>query len=126
MEQHEYIVAVLRIFDEADHHDELWWRVDDGKVRFFVPCNDVFWWGTADLEEITEANLPLLESTLRESEGKEWWAWAAQVFVARVRNMRPQGACYKHYPPEAREMFDACGPPRKADFMNPKEQAASY
>lgn len=116
------VVAVLRVFDEADHHDELWWRVKDGRVKFFVRCNDLFWWGTADAEEITPDNLPLLESTLREAAGTGWWLWAPSVFVARQRCMRPQGACYQHFPTVVGEVFDSCGPPRKTDVLNPKQQ----
>lgn len=121
-EQHKYIVEVLRIFDEADLHDELSWRVEDGYVTFFVICNDLFWWGTADAERITPEILPLLESTLKESEDTEWWEWASLVFVARARNMRPQGAYYESLPPEARVIFDSCGPRRRASLLNPKDQ----
>lgn len=41
------------------------------------------------------------------------------LFAARVRGMRPQGAAYTFYPPETWPLFDACGPEREIGFGNP-------
>ena len=38
--------------------------------------------------------------------------YGTELFSARVRKMRPQGASYKLYPKELWPLFDACGPER--------------
>lgn len=43
----------------------------------------------------------------------------AELFAARVREMRPQGACYKGYPKDLWPLFDACGPERETGMGNP-------
>jgi hypothetical protein len=43
-------------------------------------------------------------------------------WCARVRGMRPQGACYKSIPEAFWPLFDACGPAREADLGNPSKQ----
>ena len=44
------------------------------------------------------------------------------LFAARVRQMRPQGAAYKvRYDESIWPLFDECGPVREVGFGNPKE-----
>lgn len=43
----------------------------------------------------------------------------SELFAARVRGMRPQGACYKGYPKDLWPLFDACGPERETGMGNP-------
>ena len=43
----------------------------------------------------------------------------ASLFACRMRKMRPQGACYKNIRPEVVALFDACGPDREIDKVNP-------
>jgi len=50
------------------------------------------------------------------------FAPVGDLFAARVRKMRPQGAAYKvRYDESIWPLFDACGPVREVGFGNPKE-----
>ena len=42
-----------------------------------------------------------------------------ELFCARIRKMRPQGACYAYYDKKDWHLFDACGPERECGFGNP-------
>lgn len=127
---------VLRL-SAFDYTEMVWWRLNEGdpeRVDFYVPCNDVFAWGCADLEQVTEENIDLLEQTLREGEeqfGPYNADLAFTLFVARVRKMRPQDAWYNSALGKDsdehgwwRERFDAAGPERAQDFGNPRARAA--
>lgn len=103
----------------------IWWRTDTeyAPVTFFVSCNDEFSWGTADAEEVTAENLHELKEALDDTykvAGRPGQVYAGELFVARVRKMRPQGACYERYSSTLRPLFDACGPEREVNFLNPK------
>lgn len=139
----EFILRVLRV-TAFDHCDDIWWRTDNDKggdpwpaprdyspVTFFVNCNDLFYWASADCEEVTEDNIALLEQTYAEceeleknkpaEETKHASLYAEHLFCARSRKMRPQGACYKYYPEALKPLFDACGPEREVDrVVNPE------
>lgn len=121
----EHTEELLRLMLAHDCHSELWWntrtRTKDGDLQFFINCNDVFVWGCADLEAITEENLPVLKESLAISS-----LWGSLLFCARVRGMRPQGAMYAHIDKELWEHFDACGPEREIDLGNPITQDGEY
>lgn len=118
-----FILKVLAVFGSLDSHDDLWWRCDGAyaPVTFFVNCNDLFWWGCADLEEVTPENLPVLEQCIVDCgsvRNLDCRIYATSLFCARVRKLRPQGCCY----PENRDLwplFDAAGPERVVDGGNP-------
>jgi hypothetical protein len=125
------IFRVLRIFARADIRDELFWNFyEEGELKFFALCSDVFEWGTADMEEIRVEDLDLLEQTHRDlmatpvADPTHAWAvtWTADLYSARKRKKRPQGAVYKNMPEEVQVLFNACGPERKTDIFNPKKQ----
>jgi hypothetical protein len=118
----DFIMRVLRVFSDADDADYLWWKAAGEGVEFFVMCNDVFAWGTADAEPITPENIGELEQAYRDAGkacGDKWGTNGALLFVARQRKMRPQGAYYKSLEEAERPLFDACGPYRPAGFGNP-------
>ena len=122
--------------------EHIWWRTDSkyAPVTFFVDCNDLFYWAYADSEKITAENFPLIKQAVDDVaaalnvcdpryryRSKEeavgtvesmYDAWrvagshAADLFCARVRQMRPQRPCYKRYPDSLKPLFDACGPER--------------
>ena len=52
----ESIIEIMRIFNGfwGPSTDELWWRTTQeyAPLTLFVNCNDVFYWGTADAEDI--------------------------------------------------------------------------
>jgi hypothetical protein len=100
---------------------------EDGQLSVAADCSDCFCWGCADAEEITPENVELYRQTLEECEQLKCVKGYASVFsdelfAARVRKMRPQGASYHLYPPEMWPLFDACGPERITGMGNPKEQ----
>ena len=125
----EFVFRVLSITDEYDARHDITWCVDRERdeVEFFANCNDLFWWATADSEPITPENVDEFERAYRDANavGKFGTIWGAELFCARVRKMRPQGAAYPKDCPEIWPLFDACGPERQTDreaFGNPKPQ----
>lgn len=113
---------LLKLMAQNDACDELYWSVKpDGDLRFWIICNDVFWWGAADAEDVTPENIDVLRECLEIDA-----LWGPTLFCARVRGMRPQGAMYKHIDEEMWPHFDACGPEREIDIGNPITQDGEY
>jgi hypothetical protein len=118
----DYVLRVLNVVARADCHDDIWWRTDGeyAPVTFWVQCSDVFVWGTADMEDLTEETLPELERAYRDvQEATGSTVWGATLYCARQRKMRPQGAAY---PKDGRlwPLLDACGPAREPGLGNPR------
>lgn len=109
---------ILELALQYDFESEVYWNrrgpKGEGDFYFFIICNDQFYWGAADGEEVTEENLPLLAKSL-EDIGPDW---GLALFCSRSRKMRPQGALYAHIPKELWHWFDESGPERE---VNPKE-----
>lgn len=120
-----FIFEVLRIMAQIDSHSSLYWNVEsDGKIKPLMMCSDLFAWGCADCEEITPENLLVLKQTILDLENIEKglaMMEATELFCARVRKMRPQGAAYTT---DVRviPLFDACSPEREIGFGNPAAQ----
>lgn len=118
----EFINRVLEA-TAGDCSGHVYWELENGEIRFWVLCNDTFFWGTGDGEDITPENVHLLEEA-----SKELAAFGEQVrdfclttlFAAKVRKMRPQGALYKYLDEETWPLFDACGPERDVGLGNPE------
>ncbi len=111
-----YITDVLSIYARADCHNELWWRVDDGLIRFFAICSDWFAWATADLEEITPDDLALLRQTADDLAAIDEGYHLSTLYASRKRQMRPMRQVYTDanaISPAAAQLFDAAGPPRE-------------
>lgn len=118
-----YVTSVLQAFAEADTYD-LSWKVDEGQVRLYVRCNDVFWWGSADCEEILPDDVDLLQGCLEDLRPIDEMFYLPELFAARKRGMRPQGAWYSFArPAAAKPLFDAVGPAREKDILNPVASA---
>lgn len=117
----DYMLRVLAVF-APDNGPAICWRLD-GKyapITFFADVSDVFWWGAPDTETIRMIDVPLLElaaADLRRRAGDAMWA--AELYVARKRCMRPQGALYPKIPDVVRPLFDAVGPLRQLELTNP-------
>lgn len=93
----------------------------DGRTEVSIICNDLFWWGCADAEPIeSHADLAALVQAHDDSSEAGF-----ELYCARRRRMRPQGAIYKYYSAEVQRLFDACGPDRSVDVLNPIHQAQS-
>lgn len=106
----------------------------DGKVAVFM--NDVFAWGCADAEELTEETLAEYKQAISDLRAALPWddasepeslkalkAWAGVLFAARRRELQPQFCCYPSLStPQGQAvagLLDAVGPMRPVDFSNP-------
>lgn len=124
--------SILRLLDvlyKADSRSDLLWYVKGQHVDFCILCSDVFWWGTADLEEIYPEDLDDLENAFKDckalEESKEApyaTNYMATLWVARKRKMRPQGACYENMDAKLAELFDKAGEKRELNIANPKDR----
>lgn len=105
---------VFAMFAEAeDFEGGLFWRVDmapgrDREMKLFAQCSDFFYWATADLEEITRDDIPLLRQTLSDLKAIGAEEELDHLFAARKRRMRPQRPCYKDFDPPVAALYDAC------------------
>ena len=124
--EYAFLVRVLELFSlsHADTYGDLFWRVDDGRVRLFANVSDVFAWGGSDCEDITPETLPALEQAYADLKAVGAEEFTAELYAARQRGMRPQGAAY---PSDAHEswrkvsaLYNACGPVRELGLGNPK------
>ena len=120
-ELQQYIVApfvfrVLRLFSENHKCDDLSWRMDGeyAPIRFYINCGDLFYWATADAEDLTPDNITIMEQAIEDCKKLVLWGtiYADSLFAARVRKMRPQKPAYPKNHPELWPLYDACGPER--------------
>lgn len=116
------IMRVFRALDSCDSSLDLTWHFNDNdELELGVRCSDIFWWACADSQEINQSNIDLLEQTIEDvkllidvndrSENVIITS-VTDLFVARVRQMRPQNAAYSYYHSKLWKLFDACGPSR--------------
>lgn len=103
-------------------------------VTVSVNCSDVFWWGTADAEDITPEDLDDLEQARKDLEalgGYDHHVYADTLWVCRKRGMRPQGPWYGYCSADGmirrsfvrkavEELFNACGPEREDSPQAPR------
>jgi hypothetical protein len=105
---------VFALFAEAEDFDfGLMWRVDmtpggTRDMKLLAVCSDFFFWATADAEEITLADVPLLRQTLDDLRPLAAEYEMGTLFAARKRRMRPQQPCYKDFDPPVAALYDAC------------------
>lgn len=119
MTEPDFLVEVLTIFANAESHDTLlWWAKPDG-IELWANVSDVFDWGSADAEAITPERLPALRQALVDLTEAHATGWIAELYAARIRGMRPQGASYPTSR-AAQALFNACGPERTCGLGNPK------
>lgn len=123
----ETVLRAMRVFNgfEGPTNEDIWWRTDEeyAPVTLFANCNDLFFWGCADCEEINDENIHVLEKAYADlcaigDHGNR----AHLLFVCRERGMRPQGAYYKYIDGAIRHLFDECGPERETGIGNPMSQ----
>lgn len=114
--------CLLSLLYQHDVQSSLFWRDNDGKIRFFVNVNDVFYWGTADAEPVCDQeDLDQLKRAIEDATAIDPVVGpldGISLYAARRRKLRPQGAAY----PENRDLwplFDACGPEREINHGNP-------
>lgn len=92
---------------------------DGDAIGMNINCNDLFFWGCADCEEIALDELASLKLAIDDAAAAGADSCGDLLWVARKRAMRPQGAYYAHFPEGLAKLFDACGEYRKAEFGNP-------
>ena len=114
----DYITKMMRFISENDLFEEIIW---DGNLVFYALCNDLFYWGSADGEQINKDDIKLLEVSINDSKDYN----GVLLYCARKRKMRPQGAYYKHLK-EDKELFNACGEERKIDIGNPQDTDGNH
>lgn len=81
----ETLIRVLAVWESCDISDGITWRVHEQDVKVFALCNDLFWWATADLEEITEDDLPLLERCAADLRTVNAEYFLGELFASRQR-----------------------------------------
>ena len=111
---------LMSVLSHHEIHDQVVWG--DGLPH--ILCSDTFAWGVADLEPIeTLDDVDLLNQSCLDVGPIP--IYGTDLYCARKRNMRPQGACYKCYNKEHWPLFDACGPVREIGFSNPVDPYAA-
>lgn len=130
--QLEFILRVMQIFSlsHADAYGDLFWRVDKNdlgmdELKLYANVSDVFFWGASDVEQITPDRLSALEGAYADLKAVQAEEFTAELYAARMRRMRPQGAAYPGSSHESwrkvAALYDACGPERGIDVGNPKK-----
>lgn len=121
MTNYEYMIKCIRLFN-LGLIDPIVDIDDNDVVTYGINTNDLFFWGTADVVYVTPDNVDMLERAIADLKvvGSCYVAYSGELFACRVSGMRPQGAAYPAYK-ELWELFDACGPVRKLDIVNPCE-----
>lgn len=106
-----YLMEVAWQYDE-----EICYAAND-IITPFVNCNDTFFWGCSDAEDIeSREDIDLLKKSFEDVGGHYC---GSDLFCARKRKCRPQGACYTYYPEEYWHLFDECGEERETGLGNP-------
>lgn len=108
------IKKMLIFISENDIQEEIYWN---SKLEFFIPCNDIFFWGGSDAEDLMISDLPLLKRSIDDI--SEFSVYGPILFCARKRKERPQDALYQRLRRKDWPLFDAAGPVRELGFGNP-------
>lgn len=125
-EELSFIKSLLGLMDVHDAHSDLFWRIGpatkdltnpESKIRFFINCNDEFYWATSDAEEVLPGDLETLAKAYADARAALCEYYGGLLWVARKRNMRPQGPYFQYFTTDALvDHFLAAGPER-----DPKE-----
>lgn len=103
---------LLKLLAKHDVRDDLFWNVSGTSIKFFVNCSDVFWWATADLEEVTAENIGILKQAYEDAGD----IYGGDLFAARVRKLRPQQPYWSRIQDERiQAFFLAVGPERNPE-----------
>ena len=112
-----YKVVSTLLTNDDYYGCDLFWREDEGVVSVFVNCNDIFYWATADCEEIeTPEQIHEIERAFKDLAAigeVESVVWGAELWCCRKRQMRPQKPVLETIPEKIRHMFEQCGPERE-------------
>lgn len=112
---------LILILDRADLTDLLHLYIDgDSELGVCFNCNDIFFWACADAEEIqNKEDIELLEEILEQVDIKDGFCVVGDLYCAKKKGIRPQGAAYTYYPKKYWPLFNSCGPEREVNMANP-------
>lgn len=117
-----YVLEVLEFAERTGSEFEIDWSVEkyERSLRFYYRCNDTYFWGTSDAEEIELGDIDTInkvyEEVMKLLPDESYYSMATNallVWASRKRGMRPQGCAY----PEHKALWpllDACGPERES------------
>ena len=124
----EQAARVLAAFEKAEDFESLSWRVTLKPyyvtgIKMFAGCSDFFHLATADAEEITADDIPLLETCLADllTTGEEYYL--AELFAGRKRKMRPHRSAYKGMTPAVAALFDGCSTEEERAGVDQQDRA---
>jgi hypothetical protein len=114
------IKKFIEIFDELDFdYRSVYFGVDENtdEIKIIVYCNDLFYWGCADGEEVTEENIHLIKEAYEKIDSIDWCQTTTlDLFCCMSRQMRPQSPCYYHIEQKYWHLFDECGEEREEEM----------
>lgn len=121
-EQLRFIHDVLKLARAGDFSGELLWYSDGERITISVDVSDVFAWGGADCEDVTPERLPVLAQAMADLKAIHPHddMYTVDLYAARIRGERPQGAAYPKERAATQALFDACGPEREVGLGNPR------
>lgn len=121
-EELSFIKSLLGLMDVHDAHSDLFWRIGpatkdltnpEAKIRFFINCNDEFYWATSDAEEVLPGDLESLAKAYADARDALCEYYGGLLWCARKRQMRPQGPYFQYFTTDALvDHFLAAGPER--------------
>lgn len=106
-----FVRDVMDILYQAGVREDLLWYVKESRLHLSVDVSGLFWRSGADSEDITPETMAVFRAAYRDLKTLGHPECLPDLYAARVRGMRPQGAAY---PEESvvQPLFDACGPER--------------
>ncbi len=121
-----FVDPLLRLAVQYRMDEEIMWKISNapwGLFRAYILCSDLFAWGLADSEAVLVNDIPKLAKAFEDCEKVDAFNthWGTWLYCCRKRGMRPQGAAYTHIDPALWSLFDATGPERRVDAVNPYE-----
>jgi hypothetical protein len=118
-ERIEIFLEVAKLVAKYDIQEGIFWHDD---LTVFALCDDTFWWATSDCEKIgSKEDVKLFEESVIDCNRVSEAAFIGpQLYAARKRGSRPQGAAYPKHPALI-ALFDMCGPKRELNLDNPKD-----
>lgn len=129
-EDQSWILELLRIMaddrytDDCAIEDLFWSKDENGVLSVSMNCSDIFAWGCADAEPIGPEDLPDIEKArddvralapgIHNLDSLHW----TELWCARKREMRPQGAFFRHIEDERiAQLFADAGPQRQGGVL---------
>jgi hypothetical protein len=106
MKTFEEIYELTKVLNLTD--TDVWVRhSDDGEVHFYLNANDFFYWGCADMEEISFEDIALFKRCIEDLTGfKPTESYMAEsLFMCRKRGMRPQSPVLGTYQREFPRLY---------------------